>query len=99
MPREATAPEALELGILGSCHGLAPGLVDRDQPMTIATLARMVLPDAYGVVSRALPPLAPMLLEAGTVPLDVFHSPAAQFQGGGLEGAKDLLLHQVVDRR
>ena len=47
MPREAAAPEALELGILGSCHGLAPGLVDRDQPTTIATLARMVLPDAY----------------------------------------------------
>ena len=38
-----------------------------------------------------------MLVQAGTIPLDVFHGLATQLQGGGFQRPKDLLLHQVVD--
>ena len=52
-----------------------------------------------GLVPGPLQPLFPVLVQAGAVPLDVLQGPAAQLQRGGFQGAKDLLRHEVVDRR
>ena len=52
-----------------------------------------------GLVPRPLQPLFPVLVQSGTVPLDVLQGPAAQLQRGGFQGAKDLLRHEFVDHR
>jgi hypothetical protein len=48
LPLEALSPEVFEVGVLGTRHELAPGLVEEYQPNRIATVARLVLPGAYG---------------------------------------------------
>jgi hypothetical protein len=48
LPLEALLPEAFEVGVFGACHELAPGLVEEYQPNSITTVARLVLPSAYG---------------------------------------------------
>jgi hypothetical protein len=47
LPLEALLPEAFEVGVLGTWHEMAPGLVEGYQPNRIATVARLVSPDAY----------------------------------------------------
>jgi ThiF family len=42
------SPEVFEVGVFGTCHGLAPGWVEGYQPSSITTVARLVLPGAYG---------------------------------------------------
>src|SRR3954469_23260051 len=44
VPLEALSPESLEVGILGSCHRLAPRLGKGDQPARITDVARLDLP-------------------------------------------------------
>ena len=46
LPLEALPPGAFEVGVLGACHELAPGLVVGDQPARIAAVARLVLSSA-----------------------------------------------------
>src|ERR1700734_4448500 len=52
LSEQALPPGAFELGIFGSCHERAPGLEERDQPSSIAALARLVLPYAYFVYTE-----------------------------------------------
>jgi hypothetical protein len=49
LPLEASPPGVFEVGVFGACHGLTPGLVARDQPSRIATVARLDLASAYTV--------------------------------------------------
>jgi Integrase core domain len=46
---EALPPGVCEVEVLGSCHELAPGLEKRDQPSSIAAMARLDLSCAYFV--------------------------------------------------
>jgi hypothetical protein len=47
LPLEALSPDAFEGGVFGTCHELAPGLVEGYQPSSITIVARLVLPGAY----------------------------------------------------
>ena len=51
----------------------------------------------FGLVSGLLQSLFPVLVQAGSIPLERLHGLATQFQRGGFQGAKDLLGHEVVD--
>jgi hypothetical protein len=42
-------PDAVEVGVFGACHELAPGLEKGDQPRRIPAVARLELPCAYFV--------------------------------------------------
>src|SRR5262249_722176 len=101
-PRGLFAEEAVvivpDLSLIAEC--LLPVLLQGSSDQAILRVNGPVAPlGILGLVPRAFQSLSPMLVEAGAVTLDVFHRPAAQLQGGGLEGAQDLLRHQVVDRR
>jgi hypothetical protein len=54
LPLEALSPGAFEVGVLGACHELAPGLVKGYQPSRIAGVARLVLPCAYLEAPKAV---------------------------------------------
>src|SRR5262249_27005509 len=45
---EALPPGRCKVEVFGACHELAPGLEKRDQPSSIAAVARLDLPCAYG---------------------------------------------------
>ena len=47
LPPEALPPGVFETEVFGTCHELAPGLEEGDQPSSIAALARLVLPCPY----------------------------------------------------
>jgi hypothetical protein len=44
---DALPSSAVEMGVSGACHELAPGLKERDQPSRIAAVARLELKCAY----------------------------------------------------
>src|SRR5262249_36262299 len=52
-----------------------------------------------GLVAGPLQPLPPVLVQAGAGPPGGLQGPTGPLQRGGLQGAKDLLSYQVVDRR
>ena len=52
-----------------------------------------------GLILCPLQPLFPVLVQAGAVPLDIFHGPTTQLQGSRFQGEEYLLLYEVVDRR
>src|SRR5262249_3652895 len=47
LPPKAKPPGVFETEVLGTCHELTPGLEERNQPSTVAAVARLVLPCAY----------------------------------------------------
>jgi len=51
----------------------------------------------FGFVPGLLQPLFPVLVQASSIPLDCLHGLATQLQGGWLQGAQDLLRHQLID--